>query len=407
MGETLFLAHRIPFPPNRGDKIRSHHLLKGLARLGPVHVGTFTENAEDRAQTSALAQLASSWHAPSRSKPLALAGVQAVLSQRPVSLAAFDDAGLKRWVEVTLSARPIDTIFVFSGQMAQYVPDSFTGRVIVDLCDVDSAKFEAYAQNGSRVWINRREGRLLREVEAGIASRADVTLLISENEADLFRHRLEGQEGQDIRVLGNGVDTAFFDPAVVAPNEEIARAAGPHFVFTGQMDYEPNERAALWVIDALMPAIREHFPNAEFHVVGRSLTDRLKRHGRQPGVRIWGEVPDVRPFLAAADCVLAPMTIARGVQNKVLEAMAMARPVMLTREAATGIDGRDGEHLLIEQAEQGAMTERMRWLLAERSRGEAIGKSAREFVREKMSWEAVYSELARIVATKAASSHAA
>ena len=115
----------------------------------------------------------------------------------------------------------------------------------------------------------------------------------------------------------------------------------------------------------------------------------------------------MRPFLAAADCVLAPMTIARGVQNKVLEAMAMARPVMLTREAATGIDGRDGEHLLIEQAEQGAMTERMRWLLAERSHGDAIGTSAREFVREKMSWEAVYSELARIVATKAASSHAA
>ncbi|WP_319003441.1 TIGR03087 family PEP-CTERM/XrtA system glycosyltransferase [Qipengyuania gaetbuli] len=407
MGETLFLAHRIPFPPNRGDKIRSHHLLKGLARLGPVHVGTFTENADDRAQTGALAEIATSWNAPSRSKPLALAGVEAVLSRRPVSLAAFDDVGLKRWVEETLSARPIDTIFVFSGQMAQYVPDSFTGRVIVDLCDVDSAKFEAYAQNGSRVWINRREGRLLREVEAGIASRADVTLLISENEADLFRHRLEGQKGRDIRVLGNGVDTAFFDPAVVAPNEKIARAPGPHFVFTGQMDYEPNERAALWVIDAFMPAIREHLPTAEFHVVGRSPTDLLRRQAVQPGVRIWGEVPDVRPFLAAADCVLAPMTIARGVQNKVLEAMAMARPVMLTREAATGIDGNDGEHFLIEQAEQGAMTDRMLWLLADGPRGDAIGKSAREFVRERMSWEAVYSELARIVSAKAASSHAA
>ncbi|MCA0911297.1 TIGR03087 family PEP-CTERM/XrtA system glycosyltransferase [Qipengyuania gaetbuli] len=407
MGETLFLAHRIPFPPNRGDKIRSHHLLKGLVRLGPVHVGTFTENAEDRAQTGALAQLASSWHAPSRSKPLALSGVQAVLSRRPVSLAAFDDASLKRWVEDTLSARPIDTIFVFSGQMAQYVPDSFIGRVIVDLCDVDSAKFEAYAQNGSRVWINRREGRLLREVEADIASRADVTLLISESEADLFRNRLEGQEGRDIRVLGNGVDTAFFDPDAVAPNEEIARTPGPHFVFTGQMDYEPNERAALCVIDAFMPAIREHFPTAEFHVVGRSPADLLKRRAGQPGVRIWGEVPDVRPFLAAADCVLAPMTIARGVQNKVLEAMAMARPVMLTREAATGIDGSDGKHFLIEQAEQWAMTERMRWLLAERSRGDDIGKSAREFVRERMSWEAVYSELAQIVSAKTASSHAA
>ena len=407
MGETLFLAHRIPFPPNRGDKIRSHHLLKGLARLGPVHVGTFAETEDDRAQEPMLAEVAASHCLPTRKKPLALAGIEAVLTGRPVSLAAFDHAELRAWVAQTLAERPIDTIVVFSGQMAQYVPDSFEGRVIVDLCDVDSAKFEAYAEGGTRVWVNRREGRLLREVEAKIAQRADATLLISENEAELFRSRLPQDCDANARVLGNGVDARFFDPDGAAPHPELANSEGPHFVFTGQMDYQPNEQAALWVIGAFMPVIREAFPSAEFHVVGRAPTSLLLRHSEDPGVRIWGEVPDVRPFLASADCVLAPMTIARGVQNKVLEAMAMARPVMLTKEAATGIDGEDGEHFLIEWAEQEAMSERMQWLLADTTRADAIGNSARDYVCKTMSWDAIYDQLAEIVGQGEKASHAA
>ena len=159
--EILFLAHRIPFPPDRGDKIRSHHLLKGLAKLGRVHVGTFAENAHDRAQEGELRAFASSHILIDRSKPLSFAGVEALIRGTPVSVSAFDNNRLRDWVARTLAERPIDTIFVFSGQMGQYVPDSFAGRVIIDLCDVDSAKFEQYAAGGNRVWLNRREGRLL------------------------------------------------------------------------------------------------------------------------------------------------------------------------------------------------------------------------------------------------------
>ncbi len=213
MGETLFIAHRIPFPPDRGDKIRSHHLLKALASLGPVHVATLGETAADFAAEPLLAEVAATHCLARRPMNLPLAGVRAMLARKPVSLTAFDSAVLRRRIARTLDERPIDTIFVFSGQMGQYVPAGFTGRVIVDLCDVDSAKFEAYARDrgGARGWIDAREAELLAAEEARLVARADTTLLASEAEADLLRNRVH-VPGADIRAVDNGIDSAFFDP---------------------------------------------------------------------------------------------------------------------------------------------------------------------------------------------------
>ena len=142
MGDILFLCHRVPFPPDRGDKIRSHHLLKGLAKLAPVHVGTFAETAQDRDQDTALAGLAASQALVDRDMSLPKAGLCALASGKPVSLPAFADQNLSRWVAQTLARHDIDTLVIFSGQMGQYIPEGFAGRVVVDLCDVDSAKFE-------------------------------------------------------------------------------------------------------------------------------------------------------------------------------------------------------------------------------------------------------------------------
>lgn len=397
MGEILFLAHRVPFPPNRGDKIRAHHLLRRLAGLSPVHVGCLAESEEDRAGESQLAALAASHHVADRSKPLALAGVEAVLSGKPVSLTAFHSRRLEEWVRRTVARRNISTIVVFSGQMGQYVPDDFPGRVVIDLCDVDSAKFENYAEAGARVWLNRREARLLAREEERLAKRADATLLISESEASLFRSRVADPDKVHVQVIGNGIDAAFFDPAITVPNLEIRARAGPHFVFTGQMDYPPNEQAALWAIEHFLPAIRKRIESAELHVVGRNPTARLVALGREPGITIWGEVPDVRPFLAAADCALAPLLIARGVQNKVLEAMAMQRPVLLTPQAATGITAMDGEHWLVEPADPVAMADRAADLLGKPKRKIDLGKAARRFVLDHHDWDAMLAPLEKLV----------
>ena len=393
MGDILFLAHRVPFPPNRGDKIRAHHLLHKLAKLGRVHVGCFAESAEDRSGESELAKIAASHAVVDRKKPLVLAGVEAMLAGKPVSLTAFHSTRLESWVRKALDEHPVDTIVVFSGQMGQYVPDDFQGRVIIDLCDVDSAKFESYAEAGERVWLNSREGRILAREEERLARRANATILISDAEAELFHNRLRCPSMADIHVIGNGIDAAFFDPEKVGPHSDLADTAGPHFVFTGQMDYRPNEQAALWVVEQLMPLVLKRYPDARFHIVGRNPTGALTAHDGRGGTQVWGEVPDVRPFIVGATCVLAPLLIARGVQNKVLEAMAMAKPVLLTPHAATGIDATDGLHWLVSDADPQKMIARFETIWNDKQSAAAIAANARQFVLDHHDWDAMLAPL--------------
>ena len=401
MSDILFLAHRVPFPPNRGDKIRAHHLLKKLAEFAPVHAGCFAESDEDRAGEAELAALTASHCIANRTKPLVLAGAEAIVSGKPVSLTAFHSPRLESWVKDTIARNSVSTIVIFSGQMGQYVPEDFEGRVVIDLCDVDSAKFEGYAQNGDRVWINAREGRLLAREEERLARSADATVLISANEAELFRSRLNDPSQTNVQVIGNGIDAHYFDPSAVEPHEALGAASGPHFVFTGQMDYAPNVTAVEWTARTFMPRIREAFPQAQFHIVGRSPSASVHALNGKDGVKVWGEVPDVRPFLAAASCVVAPLQIARGVQNKVLEAMAMARPVMLTPQAATGIAARDGEDWLLCEADEAAMCERMGKLLAQPKIGTRLGQAARQFVLNHHAWDAMLAPLEALVGIEA------
>ncbi len=402
MADILFLAHRVPFPPNRGDKIRSANLLKKLAEIAPVHVGCFAENDEDRAGAATLEHLAASHRVINRTKPLVLAGAEAVLKNKPVSLTAFHSSQLVEWVQETLASHDISTIVIFSGQMGQYVPDDFAGRVVIDLCDVDSAKFEGYANAGQRVWLNSREGRLLACEEERLARRADATILISDNEAELFTSRLQFPSMTNVQVIGNGIDAAAFDPETVVPHEQLSAKSGPQLVFTGQMDYSPNEQAVLWVINECLPRLREQFTDAELHIVGRNPTKALLAHEGTPGLTIWGEVPDVRPFIAAATCVIAPLLIARGVQNKVLEAMAMARPVVLTPQAATGIAAKDGEHWLVSEANAETMCASLSALVTDPEAAVNLGKAARQFVLNHHAWGAMLAPLENLVLGNAA-----
>jgi sugar transferase (PEP-CTERM/EpsH1 system associated) len=401
-GEILFLAHRIPFPPNRGDKIRSHHILRRLAQIAPVHVGCFADDAGDWAEEAELARISHSFRLIQRRKSMAVAGMQAVWDGDPISRTAFYDADMATYVDNVLAYVNIAAIYVFSSQMGQYVPDDFAGRVIMDFVDVDSAKFEAYAaeRRGPMGWVYGREGRMLRAEEAHLAQRADVSLLVSEKEAELFAQRLPEGDAPQVLALGNGIDAAFFDPTLAAPEAAMVRAGGPRLIFTGQMDYPPNIAAVERVAKRILPLVRERLPEASFHIVGRAPTDAVWSLGLVPGVRVWGPVKDVRGWLKGADMALCPLEIARGVQNKVLEAMAMELPVVLSSAAATGIEATPGVHFAVAD-EDAAIAEAIVELARDGAAAARMGRKARGFVVEKQSWQGVLAPLAGIMAMAA------
>ncbi|HET9638867.1 MAG TPA: glycosyltransferase [Allosphingosinicella sp.] len=435
----LFLAHRIPFPPDRGDKIRTFHELKHLAGLGPVHLACLADDEADAAHLAGLREaigpaLGEAYVEVRRASRVA-AGARALIEGRPVSLTLFDSAGLRGFVERMLAGGRIGTIFAFSGQMAQFVPERLRARFVMDFGDVDSAKFEAYgAGGGAMAPIHRREGRLLAEFERSVAARADVSLFVSEAEAALFRRR-SGLEAADIRALQNGVDLDYYDPeadfirlsrpygrggaqaeglggegltdsAVQTLTSHPLRGRAPPLpqnagegegseapliVFTGQMDYAPNIDAVRWFAGEVMPRL----PEARFAIVGRKPPETVRRLAG-PRILVTGAVPDVRSWLAAADVVAAPLRIARGIQNKVLEAMAMARPVVASPAAFEGIEAEPGRHLLVAGTAE-AQAEAISGLLDDPERAQALGRAARLRMEQAYRWEARLAPLGEII----------
>ena len=398
MGDLLFLAHRSPFPPDRGDKIRAYNVLKYLAERKRAHLLAFADDRRDL-DDGGLASLTASRKVLWRGKSRVTATVQALAQGKPASLTAFDDKAMHDAVAELLAREAIDTIYVFSGQMAQYVPADATARVIMDFCDMDSLKFADYARGarGPMRWLMSREADTLQAFEQATANRVDASLFVSAAEAQLFRVRTGAT---NVQVIENGIDIDYFDPnATFDPVEE----PGPLIVFTGQMDYRPNVEAVTWFAHDILPAIRAAYPMARFAIVGRNPTDAVRALASD-AVIVTGEVCDVRGWLAAAACVVAPLRIARGIQNKVLEAMAMARPVVASDPAAEGID-HDGA--IVSGATADDIARAVIVLLGNQDAADALGRNAREQVRQRYGWSARLAPLDALIGDARAARNAA
>ncbi len=391
-GEILFLCHRIPFPPDRGDKIRSYHLLDALAAIAPVHVGCFADDDRDMGFAPDMAAISASQCVLRRDRSKVAAGLTGLAKGRPLLVALFDHPQMHQWVARILAERPISAVVAYSAQMAHFVPVLPQGvRFMMDFVDFDSAKYAAYGAEGSGPmgWINRREGRVLLDFERAVAMRADISTFVSEAEAAMFRAACPQAAGR-IGALENGVALDYFDPA--ADFAAIEKPPGPLIVFTGQMDYRPNVEAVESFARDAMPTIRARHPDAHFAIVGRNPSKSVQALADLPGLIVTGGVPDVRGWLAAADVVVAPLRIARGIQNKVLEAMAMARPVVASAQAAEGIDATDGAHLMV-AADVAGEAEAVCALLADPARAAAMGAAARERMVARYRWSATLRDL--------------
>lgn len=257
----------------------------------------------------------------------------------------YRNAALSDWAQHCVQDGSVTRGLAFSSAMGQFMPFGLT-RTVMDMVDVDSDKWTQYApsQHWPLSWLYAREGRKLAAWETRMAQQFDATLLVSAPEAALLQQRIP-QARDKIAAFENGVDAEYFSPERDYPNPFSAEVRA--IVFTGAMDYWPNIDAVVWFAEHIFPAIRQQCPQAQFVIVGSRPSAEVKNLAQQLGVIVTGSVPDVRPYLAHATCAVAPLRIARGVQNKVLEAMAMARAVVVTPQAAEGIRATAGEDYVL------------------------------------------------------------
>jgi sugar transferase (PEP-CTERM/EpsH1 system associated) len=336
--QLLYLVHRIPFPPNKGDKIRSYNFLKYLSEVYDIHLGTFIDDDNDLQYISDLGDYCKSVHVE-RIHPLMarLKSLKGLLTGQALTLTYYHNRRMRQWVDKTLSEKKIDSILVFSAAVAQFVEDSRAFRVI-DFVDIDSDKWRQYAKEKTWPlnWIYAREGRVLLDYEKVVTKRFDRAFFVSRYESRMFQGFLT--EGADkVHFVNNGVDYDYFSPEHAYTNPY--KTSVPKMVFVGAMDYWPNIDAVAWFARNLFPAIRKRAGDeAEFYIVGSNPTEQVLELNKLPGVFVTGRVEDVRPYVAFSDLVVATLRIARGVQNKVLEAMAMDKPILATMPALEGIE---------------------------------------------------------------------
>lgn len=390
MEHLLYLVHRIPYPPNKGDKIRSYHLLKHLAKRYHVHLGTFVDDPDDWQHVERVRELCRESHfANLNPRTAKVRSIGALAGNRALSIDYYRDAALDEWVDGVTRKHGIRRVLVFSSAMAQYAMSLRNARRVIDFVDIDSDKWRQYADNKRwpLSWLYAREARRLLHYEQQVAQEFDASLFVSQPEADLFK-RMAPAVRDKVGYFSNGVDTDYFAPDHHFDNPY----ADDHDVmtFTGAMDYWPNIDAVQWFANEIFPSIREAHPAARFYIVGARPTAAVTALAGMPGVHVTGTVPDVRPYIAHASLTVAPLRIARGIQNKVLEAMAMAKPVVVSPQALEGIDALPGRELLLAGDAQSFAETTIRQL---KTPDKLIGSHAREKVVSRYGWA---SNLARV-----------
>lgn len=388
MKDLLFLVHRIPFPPNKGDKIRSWNILAHLASRYNVHVGAFIDDPHDWQYTGRIEEIAASTFFRKLDRRRGTArSFLSIPRGEPLSCGYYRDRAMQDWVARTVKENPIERVFVYSSSMAQYIPDGLMpdSRVVVDFVDIDSDKWRQYAERKSwpMSYVYRREARRLFDVEKRITATVDASAFVSEDEAALFA-KMAPAESVRVTGIANGVDCDFFSPEV--RSTALYETNRVNIVFTGAMDYWANVDAVTWFADDILPKVRTALPDCEFWVVGANPTPEIVKLGERPGITVTGRVDDVRPYIAHATLSVAPLRVARGIQNKVLEAMALAKTVVATPQAMEGIAAEDGAEVFVADTAD-VFADRV-LMLANSPDLATVGERARERVLRSYGWAA-------------------
>lgn len=379
----LCLVHRVPYPPNRGDRIRSFHLLEFLAERAEVSLAFLCETTPPQETMQTLEGMCRRVTAV-RLGPQTrwLRAAWSLGSGRTATEGLFRSGELRRTIHRWHENTQFDAILVFCSSMTQYLdqPELAGVPTVVDLVDVDSQKWFDYARHsrGLKRRLFQLEGERLRRLEVSLPDRAQAVTLVSPHEADLFRSFCPTDRAH---AICNGVNLDYFRPDAIpgAPSSD-------NCVFVGALDYNANLDGVTWLCREIWPAVRNRHPQAVFRLVGSNPGPVARRLGKLPGVQLVGQVPDVRPYLSQAALAVAPLRVARGIQNKVLEAMAMGKPVVATHQALEGIAVTPDVHVC-RAATPREWVRSISELLTDPDRCARLGRAARAFVEEQFQWK--------------------
>lgn len=384
MKRLLFICHRVPYPPDKGERVRAYNQLKLLSNEYGITLAALAHGPVDFAAARHLEPLCRKIIvAPAVGRLGLLRGVFSILAGCSATEAFFRSPALHRDIDAQTRSEPFDLAIGYSSSTLPFlltVPDC---PKIMDLADVDSAKWSDYADASPPPmrWLYRRESRAVRKLENLCLQNCDAVLLVSQAEIQAM-----DQSSDKLLAVQNGVDSEYFTPRT--PSDDAA----PRLVFTGTMDYRPNVEGICWFVSNVWPNLKRDVPDICLDIVGRNPAGPVRRLAKISGVNVTGSVDDVRPYLSAAAVAIVPLLIARGIQNKILEAMAAARAVVASSPALEGLDLAVGKELLRadspSQWHQAVLD-----LLADTDRRKTMQQAARDRVVADYTWPARLSPL--------------
>lgn len=374
----LYVTHRFPYPPSGGAKVRAFHCLRDLGERNRVVVAAPLRDGEEAEAVPGLKRYCHDvLSAPVSASRAVWQVMTRVATLRPASVGYFHSPELVRKVRRHLANERVDLIIVHCSSVAPYVSDVAEIPKVLDFVDIDSRK-----------WIDYRpykrfpmslgyglEGWTLARLEAALAQRFDLCLAATQFEVDTLRS-LAGPVSA--AVVNNGVDLDFFSPARQVYDSNL-------ICFVGRMDYYPNEQCMVTFCRDVLPRLRARHPELRLAIVGAAPTSAVRSLADQPGVEVTGTVDDVRPYLRGAALTVAPLRIARGTQNKVLESMALGVPVVASSLAARGVDAIPGEHLLTADGPEESV-QAISSLLSDPDRRRRFAQAGRARVELRHSW---------------------
>jgi sugar transferase (PEP-CTERM/EpsH1 system associated) len=387
----LFLCHRLPYPPKRGGKIRPFNMIRHLARGHEVTVATLARTASELAEGRDLGRYCHELHVARISAAAGWArfGLYSVTGY-PATFAYFYSPELARTVRRLLATRHFDAILVHCSSMGPYVAGHRGCRKILDFGDADSEKWLEYGR--STRWPLSLgfffEGHKVRRYERWLGAQFDVCSVNAPREREVLGAYLP----TPIHVIPNGVDLEYFQPGRTPDQGHTPR----RLIFTGNMSYRPNVDAVQHLVTDILPRIRREIPDVELYIVGMDPTPAVRRLAEGARVVVTGRVDDIHPYFDEAAVAVAPLRVARGLQNKVLEAMAMRVPVVASPAAFQGLSAVANRDLLV-AGEPEAFSRAVVALLRQPPTRDAFAAAGRAFAERSHNWDTLLSRLEQLV----------